>query len=120
MKRTRDRAAVEQRIGVVERVALAPGQADQHGGPAIGGLAGEALAGRPAGILEGRLEHQVLGRVAGEEELGEHHEVGAEPGGLGAGGAGLLRVAGDVADDGIELGEGDLERVLGHGKRFSA
>ena len=111
----RDRAAVEQRIGVVELALLPPGQPDEHAGPAIGRLAGEALERGAAGILEGRLQHEVLGRIAGEEQLGEHHDVGAEPGRLRAGLASLLLVAGHVADDGVELSESDLENVLSHG-----
>ena len=72
------RAAVEERIGIVHFAVLGPGQPDQHAGPPSARLAGEPLAGRAAGVLKGRLEHQILGRVTGEEQLGEHDEIGAE------------------------------------------
>ena len=109
-----DQAAIEQRIGVVELAVLEPGQSDEHGRAAIGGLAGEVLAGLAAGILEGRLQHQILRRIGREEEFGEHHELGAAGSRLAAGGPNLLRIAGDVADDRVELGERQAEGRLGH------
>ena len=75
----RDLAAVEQRIGVVEPAVLGPGQPDEHRRPAVAGLARQRLAGLAADILEGGLQDEVLGRIAGEEELREHDHVGAEP-----------------------------------------
>jgi len=116
----RNGAAVEKGIGVVELTLLPPGQPDEHARSAIGRLASEALERGAAGILEGRFQHEVLGRIAREELLGEHHDVGAEPGRLRAGLASLLLVAGHVADDGIELSESDLENVLSHVSGFSA
>ena len=74
------RPPVEQRDGVVELAVLDPGQADQHRRAAVGGLARERLAGGAAGLLERRLQHQVLGRIAGEEQFRRQHEVGAEAG----------------------------------------
>ena len=79
-----DPAAVEERDGVVQLAVLDPGQADQHRRAAVRGLARERLAGRPAGLLEGRFQHQVLGRIAGEKEFRRHDEVRPEPSGLGA------------------------------------
>ena len=110
-------AGVEQRIGVVEAAVLDPGQPDEHRRAAVGGLARERLAGLAADILEGRLQDEILGRIAGEEELGEHDHVGAEPGRLGARLAHLGGVAGDVADGRVELRERDPEGFRGgHGR----
>ena len=85
----RNGAAVEQCIGIEDLVALAPRQADEHAGPAIGGLASEPLAGVTADILKGRLENEILGRIARKEQLGKHDEVGPHPRRLGARRAGL-------------------------------
>ncbi len=115
-----DPPAVEQRRGVVQRAVLDPRQSDEHGRPAVGGLAREALAGGAAGLLERRLEHQILGRISGEIELGRHHQIRAEARGLGARPAQTLEVALDVADDRRDLREGDDEAIggSGHGRRL--
>ena len=73
-----DAPAVEQRDGVVERAVLDPRQADQHRRAAVGGLARQRLAGGAARLLEGGLQHQVLGRIAGEKQLRRQHDVRAE------------------------------------------
>ena len=110
-----DPAAVEERDGVVQMAVLDPGQADQHRRAAVRGLARERLAGRAAGLLEGRLQHQVLGRIAGEKEFRRQHEVRPEPCRLGARRPQPLRIAGDVADNAGDLGERDDEAVQGRG-----
>jgi len=77
----------------------------------------ERLDGGAAGGLERRLEHQIFGRIAGDEQLRIDHEVGALPGRGGARAARLVGIAGDVADGRIELGDGDrqaLGRALAH------
>ena len=65
---------------------------------------------------ERRAQQEVLGRVAGDRELGERDEV--DVGGLGrrVGVEDARRVALEVADDEIELGGGDAEP--GHGPRI--
>ena len=117
-----DPPAVEERHGVIELAVLDPGQADQRRRPAVGGVARELLAGRAAGLLERGLQHQVLGRIAGEIELRRHHDVGAERRGLRARLAQPVAVARDVADDRGDLRQRDDEAVDGggHGARFSA
>ena len=45
-------------------------------GPAIGGLARKRFDRRAAGGLEGRLEHEVLRRIAGDEQFREQDQVG--------------------------------------------
>ena len=50
-------------------------------------------------------EQQVLGRVAGDGELGEEDEVRLARARLVDGGENALAVAVQVADDGVDLGE---------------
>src|SRR5262249_15980529 len=83
----------------------------QPGRPAVGGAARERFGGNAAGSLEARLEHEVFGRIAGDEQLREHHEVGALGSRLRARVPRLLGVTGDIADDRIELGKRDREPV---------
>src|SRR5690606_13004445 len=71
--------------------------------------------------VESRAQQQVLRRIAGDGELGEQNEVGPLPV-AGAGGKvhDSLRVAGDVADVEVDLGERDTHRGAqgsGHGGR---
>ena len=116
-----DPPAVEERHGVVELAVLDPGQADQHRRPAVGGVARQLLASRAAGLLERGLQHQILGRIAGEIELRRQHDVGAEGGGLLARFAQAVAIARDVADDRGDLGERNDEAVAdgsGHGPRL--
>ena len=116
-----DPPAVEERHGVVELAVLDPGQADQRRRAAVGGVARQLLAGRPAGLLERGLQHQILGRIAGEIEFRRHHDVGAEGGGLRARFAQPVAVARDVADDRGDLRERNDEAVAdggGHGRDF--
>ena len=113
--RGRDLAALEQQVGIVELAVFDPGRADQHGRAASRGLARERLDGRAAGRLERRLEHEVLGHIAGDEQLGKDDQVGALPGRGGARAAHFLGIAGDVADSRIELRERDGEAVGGAG-----
>ena len=70
--------------------------------------AARSQARRKAGLL-----HQVLRRIAGDEQLGEQHEVGALAGRIGARLARLGEIAGDVADDRVELRDGDAQDVSG-------
>ena len=106
-----DPPAVEQRHGVIELAVLDPGQADQRRRAAVGGVTCKLLAGRPAGLLKGGLQHQILGRIAREVEFGRHHDVGAERGGLRARLAQPVAIAGNVADDRGDLRQRDCEAV---------
>ena len=111
----RDLAAVEQERGVVELAVVDPGRADEERGPAVRGRCRECFHDGPRLLLEHRLEHEVLGRVAGHRELGADHEVGALGRGLGAGTQDQRLVALQIPHGGVELGECDGERV-GHGR----
>ena len=86
---------------------LDPGRAQDHRRAAVAGVGGQRLDRRARGVLQGRLQHQVLGRIADHDELGEHHEIGAGRGGPGAEAADPLEVARDVADGRVGLGDRD-------------
>ena len=114
-----DPPAVEERHGVMELAVLDPGQADQRRRPAVGGQARELVAGCPARLLERRLQHQVLGRIAGKVEFRRHHDVGPERRRLLARSSQPVAIARDVADDRGDLGERNDEAVGrggGHGR----
>ena len=80
-------------------------------GPPSAVSAAKSCDGLLAGREEGRLQHQVLRRIAGEEKLGEQHEVGALAGGIRPRLARLGEIAGNVADRRVELGDGDAQDV---------
>ena len=107
----RDRAAVEQRHRVVELAAVDPGRADQQRRTAVGRFARQRFDRGAAGGLEGRLEHQVLGRIAGDEQFGENDQIGALRGRLDARAAHFLGIAGDIADSRVELRDRDRELI---------
>ena len=79
----------------------------------------ERVEGMRGRFDESRPEHQILGRVADEDQLWKHDEVGAQGGGLIAGAADDREVAGDVSDDRIDLRDGyreaHLEAIVTHG-----
>ncbi len=108
-----DLASVERDDGVVEPAVLVPRRGDEQRRAAVRRIGAQRLDRLVAAPLEGGLQHQVLGKVAGQHQLGEQHEIGALRLGLGARGPHPGEVAGDVADLGIELGEAHLEGV-GH------
>ena len=98
-----DAPAVQQRAGVVKLAILDPGAADQHRRAAIGGLSRQGLDGGAAGRLKRRLQHQVLGRVAGNEQFRQQDEIGAVSMRLRACRARLGGVALDVAYRRVQL-----------------
>ena len=110
-----DPPAIEQRHGVVKLAVLDPGQADQRRRPAVGGVAGKLFHRRAASLLERGLEHQVLGRIAGEIEFRRHHDIGPERRSLRARFAQPVAVPRDVADDRGDLRERNDEAVGGGG-----
>ena len=117
-----DPAGVEQGASIVDLATLDPGQADQHGGAAIRGRDRQFVAGAAAGVLEGGLENQILRRIGRQEKFGEDHHIRALRRGLGPRARSKGGVRGRIADDWIELGDGDAQGG-GHGaglKRRSA
>jgi hypothetical protein len=106
-----DASDAQETHGVVKYSLFEPGRADQERGPAIGGFARERFNRGAACGLKGGLEDKVLRRVAGYEQFGEDNNIRAAGGGLAAGAAGFLQIAGDIADRRIELGDGNRELV---------
>ena len=105
-------------IGIVDAALALERRADDDARTAIGRI-GDQRLGRPlAGAQEGRLVDQVFRRIAGDEQLGVEHEVGALAGRIGARLARLGEIAGDIADHRVELGDGDAQDfgcgLLGH------
>ncbi|MGY4313900.1 hypothetical protein ACVWW1_003203 [Bradyrhizobium sp. JR3.5] len=83
-------------------------------GPPSAVLARQFLDRGAASRLERRLQHQILRRIAGDEQFREHDEIGPVGFRLVARGACLRGVAGDVTDRRIELREGDLDLLFAH------
>src|SRR5262249_17709644 len=71
------------------------------------GLGGDLLDGAPGRADERRAEEQVLGRVAGDGELGKEDEVGAGVEGLCAKLEGAGAVGPEIADDAVHLCESE-------------
>ena len=97
--------------GGVEQVAVLVDEADD--GRAVAGAGGELAEGGLVVGDEPGLHHEVLGRVAGDRQLGEGDDVA--PGRVGpvVGVEQLGQVAVDVADGRVELGQRDPQ----HGHR---
>ena len=108
-----DLAALEQENGVVKLAVLDPGGSEQERRPAIGGRFRERLDGSPRLLLKHRLQHEVLGRVAGHDELGADHEVRTLGRRLGPRAQDQRPIALQIPHGGVELGERDGERI-GH------
>ena len=70
-----DAPALEQEGCVVQLPLAPPRPADDQPGPAIRRLGSERGDARVAGIEEGRLEDQILRRVAGDRELRRDDEI---------------------------------------------
>ena len=104
-------AAVVQDRGRVEDVVALVDEA-HHGGEAAGG-AGDLGQRAQVRLDERRLEEQVLGRVAGDRQLGKGHQAAAERARLLETGADLGDVALEVSDRRVDLGEGDPEAAHG-------
>ncbi|MND44501.1 hypothetical protein D3C80_353390 [compost metagenome] len=89
----------------------------QHARSAIRGLRRQCLHGLEAGLEEGWLEHQVFRRIARNEKLRQHQQIGALAGSVTASLTGQGKIAGDIADRRIELGNSDTQGLgigLGH------
>ena len=114
-RKRRDLAAFEQRRGVVELAVLAPRRAEQHRRPVTATLAREVPHRRLARGDKSRFQHQILGRIAGSnEKLGGDDEIGMRGLRLAPGIAQAAKIAGDIADGRIELGDEDTETQIGH------
>ena len=111
-------AAIQQGNRIVQLLAFraghAPGRAEQHRRPAIGGLLGEMLHRLHAGGDEHPLQHQIVRRIAGQEQLAGQQQVSALGGRLRPCPAQHGEIAVDIADGGVQLRERKGERVC-HG-----
>ena len=86
-------------------------RADDDGRSAIGGVGGNVLRRRLAGCQNAGRTDQILGRIAGDEQFGEQHQVGAVACSISPRLACLGEVAGNVADDRVKLRNRDAENV---------
>jgi hypothetical protein len=85
---------------------------------AVGQLGRQLAQGAGAGRHEGRAQQQVLGRVARQRQLGRQHQLGALRMGLAGSLGDQAGIAGQVADGGVDLGQGDGKGDRrGHGRR---
>ena len=103
----------ERVVGVAEVAAARNrlGEADE--GDDLPDAASQLLDGAPVGLDEVPLQVEVLGRVAGQAELGEDDQLGALVAGADDPLGDLRGVAVDVADGGVDLGQGYTQaRVL--------
>ena len=102
------RAIFQQHGGIVPLVHVHPRAADDHGW-AVGRLRGEGLN-RLHGVFHGGgFQHQVLGRIAEDEQFGEDKQVSALVLRLGIRPARQLKVSLDVPHHGIELRDQDFQ-----------
>jgi hypothetical protein len=101
-----DAATSQERGGVVQLLLRAVDEPRQHG-TAICGSSRELLECREVAAHERAAEHEVLGRVAGDRELGEADEVRAVPRCLACAQNHLLDVAVEVADREVQLPQRD-------------
>ena len=108
-----DAPAVEQRVGVVAEAVFDPRRAHQQRRAAVRRLARQLLQRGAASLLKGGLEHEVFGGIARQEQLGEHDKVSPLRARCLAGAANARRIAGDVADGAINLGESQREPAGG-------
>ncbi len=103
--------AVGANGGGVEDVAVSIGEA-HHYGDLLGGL--HHLAhGLDVALDEVGLEEEVLRRIAGDDELGEGHQVGAQLPGAGHEVKNPGGVALQVAHGGVDLGHGQAQGAHG-------
>ena len=93
-----------ERRGVVE-IALGIDEADDGGAASCAG--GHLVERSPVGGDKPGLQHEVLGRVAGDGQLREDDDVAPRCFGIVVGGEDPLHVAVEVADHGVQLGEPD-------------
>ena len=105
-----DLAIGQQRHGIVQVVAVAPRQAHQHGRAGDRVLC-QFLDRRLAGRNKTWPQHQILGRIAADEQFRKQDQIGIRR--LGPRLARLGEIGIDGAQRGVELGQRDDESV-GH------
>ena len=106
-----DLAAGEE-PGRVVQPSLGPVHEPGDHGTGIGGLRGELVERVEVVTDELGAEHEILGRVAGDRQLREAHELDAGGRCLRRRGGHLLNVAGEVADGEVQLAECDARHDI--------
>ncbi len=109
----RDLAFGQQQRGVVELAVLAPGRAQQHRRAAASWPSANSCTAPWQAATKAGFKHQILGRIARDEQLRGHHQIGALAFRFLQGALELGEIARDVAHDRVELGDGNGERI-GH------
>ena len=99
-------SADERRVREVAVEGRRPDERDD-----LGARASDLVDRRAGRADESRPEQEVLGRVAGDRELGEHDEIGRRAAGFGDRTRDPLDVAVEIADDDVQLGERESHRV---------
>ena len=95
----------------VREITVEGRRADERHG--VGARARDLVDGGASRAHEAGPEQEILGRVAGDRELGEHDEIGRRASRLGDRARDPLDVAVEVADDDVQLGEGEPHRYAG-------
>ena len=96
-------SSIEERAAFGGRVGFDGADEGRHGA----GGGGDLSEGGVGIFAEAFFEEQVAGRVAGDDEFGEHHELGASDDEGVVGFEDEMAVTGEIADSGIELSETD-------------
>ena len=107
----RDLAAVQHGDGIVAALLVLARKTDHDARPAICRLGGKLLHRHSASLEEGRLQHQILRRIAGDEKLGQEQKIGPLGCCFRPRFAGLGEIAGDVADSRVELRDGNAKGI---------
>ena len=95
----------------VREIAVEGRRPDERHG--VGARARDLVDGGASRADEARPEQEILGRIAGDRELGEHDEIGRRASRLGDRARDPLDVAVEVADDDVQLGEREPHRHAG-------
>ena len=107
----RNGAAIQQQDRIVQHRAHLPRRPHQHRGTAVGSLRRQSIHSRNDPVQERLLQHQILGRIAGKRQFRKDHKIRAARSGPRR--KNPLRIAVNVADGGIDLGQGNGKRI-GH------
>ena len=93
-------------------------EADDGGDVPAGGGGLDAVQGGEVFVEEGASQDEVFRRVAGEGEFGQDDEIAGGGFGGGDGVQNTLGITRQVADGGVDLGEGDAEAAHGSCRSF--
>ena len=96
-------ATVENGDRIVPPLFTLAWKPDNDPWSAIGGIGSKSLNRLQAGTEESRFEHEIFRWIAGNEQLRQEQEICPLPGGIGPCRTRLGKIAGDVADDRVEL-----------------